>query len=172
MNITTRRARLASDYRELMSMAGPILKVTPLAGVPPYCDEYELEIHIRSIVGPEPTYRSVHKIRLSLPRGYPLSSPRAVMMTRPFPYHTNWFSSGAWCNGVLHPTEGLGDFVVRMMQTLQFRHEMTNVHSPARTDACLWYQQNKHNSQLFPSDTQTIPQPSTEGMEIGPVKRH
>lgn len=171
MSITTRRTRLASDYRELMSMTGPILKVKPLSGVPPYCDEYELEIHIRSIVGPEPTYRSVHTIRLSLPSGYPMSPPRAVMVTRPFPYHTNWFSSGTWCSGGCHPTERLGDFVVRMMQTLQFRHDMTNVHSPARQDARIWYQQNKDDTDLFPSDTQTLPQPRSEGMEIDPVKR-
>ena len=65
----TRNKRLANDYRELMSMEGPYLSVKPISGRAPYYDEYKLTIRIRSIIGPEPTYRGVHVVRLSFPAG-------------------------------------------------------------------------------------------------------
>ena len=164
----TSRARRATDYRELMSMQGPLLEVKPLSGRPPYVDSYELTFHIRSIVGPEPTYRDVHKAILTFPAGYPTSEfPRLVMVTKPYPYHTNWFSSGLWCYGSASQcTEGAGNFVVRAMQTLQFDVNLIDTKSAANLDAANWYNRHKRTKGLFPCDTSKLPQPSISGMVI------
>lgn len=164
----TRKGRLSHDYRELMSMQGPVLSVRPLSGRPPYVDEYELTIRLRSIVGPEPTYRGVHVVRISLPAGYPNADfPRAVMVTRPYPFHTNWFSSGSWCYGSSsHNTEGLGNFVVRLMQSLQFDPNLIDTTSAANSAAANWYIQNKSVSGLFPCDATKLPQPTVGGMTV------
>ena len=146
-------------------MKGPVLDVKPVSGTPPYVDAYELTVYIRSIVGPEPTYRGVHKIHLSLPSGYPKSDyPKVVMISKPYPYHTNWFRSGAWCYGSASLcTEGLGNFVVRLMQSLQFDPNLIDTDSAANLDAANWYRQNKNISGMFPCDTTKLPQPSVGG---------
>ena len=169
----TRKKRLANDYRELMSMEGPYLSVRPISGRAPYYDEYELTIRIRTIIGPEPTYRGVHVVRLSFPAGYPTEDyPRVVMVTKPYPFHTNWFRSGAWCYGsASHNTEGAGNYVVRLMQTLQFDPNMIDTNSAANMDAANWYTQNKHIAGLFPCDTSKLPQPVVGGMIIKKVNK-
>lgn len=164
----TRRARLANDYREVSSMVGPVMNFRVLSGTPPYAEAYEFTFRIRSIVAPTPTYRGIHVVRVELPAGYPQSDfPRAVMMTKPFPYHANWFRSGAWCYGSgSHNTEGLGNFIVRLMQTLQFDPGLIDVTSAANLDAANWYTKNKHLRGLFPCDTTRLPQPSVDGMVV------
>lgn len=170
----TSRARRATDYRELMSMRGSVLDVKPISGTPPYVDAYELTIHVRSIVGPEPMYRDVHKVHLSLPAGYPMSDfPRAVMLSKPYPYHTNWFKNGAWCYGSgSHCTEGLGNFVVRLIQTLQFDENLIDTNSAANLDASNWYKRHRRIPGLFPCDTTKLPQPVVGGMMIKRVNKH
>lgn len=169
----TRRSRLATDYRELMSMRGPVLDVKPISGTPPYVDAYEITVYIRSIIGPEPTYRGVHKLHLSLPAGYPISAfPRAIMLSKPYPFHTNWFRNGVWCYGSeTLCTEGLGNYVVRLMQTLQFDEAIIDTDSAANLDAANWYRQNRHVRGLFPCDTTKLPQPVVGGMMIKKVNR-
>ncbi len=170
----TRKARLATDYREIMSMQGPLLSVKPLSGRPPYVDEYELTIRLRSITGPEPTYRSVHVVRISLPAGYPTAGelPITVMVTKPYPFHTNWFVSGRYCHGgSSRATEGLGNYVVRLMQVIAFHPSIIDVTSAANGTAAHWYQQNKRVKGLFPSDTATLPQPSVGGIVIKRINR-
>ncbi len=163
----TRKRRLANDYRELSSMRGPVMDFRPLVGTPPYVEQYELTFHIRSVIGPEPTYRGVHVVRLALPAGYPLDGfPQVSMVTRPFVYHPNWFRNGSWCFGnASKHTEGLGNFVVRLMQTLQYADSIINVESPANGEATAWYTRHK-GSRIFPTDTQKLPQPHVGGIVI------
>lgn len=170
----TSRARRATDYRELMSMRGPVLDVKPVSGTPPYVDAYELTINVRSIVGPEPTYRGVHKVHLSLPAGYPLSDfPKAVMISKPYTFHPNWFKNGAWCYGSGSLcTEGLGNFVVRLIQTMQFDENLIDLNSVANLDAGNWYRQHKNIPGLFPCDTTKLPQPAVGGMMIKKVNKY
>lgn len=169
----TSRERRATDYRELMSMRGPVLDVKPISGTPPYVDAYELTVYVRSIVGPKPDYRNVHKIHLSLPAGYPTSDfPKAVMLSKPYPFHTNWFRNGAWCYGSgSHCTEGLGNFVVRLIQTLQFDENLIDTTSAANLTAANWYKKNKNVPGLFPCDTTKLPQPCVGGMIIKKVNK-
>ncbi len=169
----TRKKRLANDYREIMSMQGPVLSVKPISGIPPYVDEYELTIRLRSIIGPEPTYRGVHVVRISLPAGYPQTElPTTIMVTRPYPFHTNWFSTGRYCHGgSSRATEGLGNYVVRLMQVIAFHPSIIDVSSAANGEAAHWYQKKKRSTRLFPSDTTILPQPSVGGLVIKRVNR-
>lgn len=170
----TSRARRASDYMELMSMRGPVLDVKPVSGIPPYVDAYEITIHVRSIVGPEPTYRGVHKVHISLPAGYPTSDfPKAVMISKPYVYHTNWFRSGAWCYGSgSHCTEGLGNFVIRLIKSLQFDENLIDTESAANLDAANWYKQHRHIHGMFPCDTTKLPHPAVGGMMITKINKY
>ena len=168
------RERRASDYRELMSMQGPMLKVRPISGRAPYIDEYELTIFVRSIVGPEPTYRSIHVVRLTAPAGYPTQENlRAVMITKPYPFHPNWFKSGAWCCGAsTFAGEGAGAYVKRLMQTLQFDPHGINLSSIANMDSARWYREKKNVKGLFPCDSSTLPEPGSEGIVVRRVLRN
>lgn len=169
----TGRARRAADYRELMSMQGPVLDVKPISGTPPYVDAYKLTINVRSIVGPGPTYRSVHEVLLSLPAGYPQTDfPKAVMISKPYTFHPNWFKNGAWCYGSGSLcTEGLGNFVVRLIQTMQFDENLIDLYSVANLDAGNWYRRHKNIPGLFPCDTTKLPHPAIGGMMIKKVNK-
>lgn len=165
---TTRRERLESDYREIMSLTGPLLSVRPVSGKPPHVDGYELTLRIRSIIDDNPTYRSIHVVRIDLGAGYPKDAfPQAVMITKPVPYHPNWFRNGLWCHGGCSQcTEGLGNYVVRLMQTLQFCPDIIDVTSAANLEAATWYTRNKRVKGLFPCDSSTLPQPTVSGMTV------
>lgn len=149
------RTRQASDYYELMSMRGSVLDVVPISGKPPYVEEYELTIKVRSIVGPEPTYRSVHKVHLSWPMGHPLcNSPKAVMISKPYTFHPNWFKNGAWSYGSGDIcAQGIRNFVVHLIQSLQFDENLIDLGSVSNLDAAIWYSEHKNIPGMFPCDT-------------------
>ncbi len=175
MNETSRERR-ANDYRELMSMQGPLLEVVPKSGTPPYVESYDLYFNIPTYVstGSEPSIRSRHHAVLTFPAGYPCSDfPRLVMVSKPYPFHPNWFRSGAWCYGAgSHCTEGAGNYVVRVMQTLQYDENIIDELSPANGDALDWYRRNKNKPGMFPCDTTKLPQPVVGGMMIKRVNKY
>jgi hypothetical protein len=82
------------------------------------------------------------------------------MITRPAPFHPNWWESGKWCYGTWMPSESLGNFVIRMIKTLQFDQSITNPESPANRDANVWYLSNKYSG-WFPCDKQQPPDPTS-----------
>jgi ubiquitin-protein ligase len=132
----------------------------PTSGVPPHVEGYEIRLKVRTIIGPQPSYRSDHLINVGIPPNYPDAPPQAAMVTSPPPYHPNWFADGRWCPGVWGREEGLGEFVVRLIQTLQYNRYITNETSPANVEAKDWYLRNL-SSRLFPCDVTPLPDPST-----------
>ena len=161
-----RRARLKSDYEQISNMVGPVLSFKALSGTAPYIDTYEITININTIIGPAPTYRNKHVIQVFLGPKYPLERDiKLVMITRPQPYHCNWWANGTFCYGTYNPAEKLGDRLIRLMRTLQFDPEITYTGSPTpdniingvRADS--WYK-SKINSGLFPCDRTQLPDPS------------
>jgi len=154
-----RKIRLKNDYKQMTNIKSSIIDWKPIKGSPPLVEEYELTINVKSIVGPGINYRDKHVVRISLPGGYPNSAPDTVMITTPQPYHVNWFSNGKWCYGTWDRSEGLGEHVIRMVRTLQFDPEITNVHSAANSEAGSWYS-NNYGRKLFPCDRQTLPDPT------------
>jgi len=163
-----RKKRLQSDHREMINMRGAILQWKALRGAEPYVEEYELTVNVRSVVGPEPTYRNQHKVKIILPPNYPLSQPEIHSLTKPHPYHPNWYPSGPWCSGdSWNMTEGLGQLVLRMIRVLQFDPAVTNEHSPTNRQQKDWYVKHK-NTDLIPCDQQKLPDPSTSSIEWTP----
>lgn len=158
-----RRIRLENDYKEMRNIQGSIISFEA-EGTPP--DKYILTVKVRTIIGPGPVYRDEHQLQVTLPSDYPASAPEIVMLTKPQPYHPNWFESGRrWCYGTWDMAEGLGHHIVRMIRTLQYDTEITNEKSPANAHANEWYIKNR-NGGFFPCDRQTLPDPTKPRFEI------
>jgi ubiquitin-protein ligase len=157
----TRRIRIANDYASMQNISRDWLQWRAVTGAAPYVEAYDLTLKVRTIIGPEPSYRSDHFVKIVIPANYPTGPdrPQAWMVTSPPPFHPNWFPTGKWCSG--EPVqESLGEFVIRLIQTLQYNVYITNEKSPANPVANTWYLQ-KRNSGLFPCDRTPLPDPST-----------
>ena len=163
-----RRDRLKNDYSQMNNIQqGSLLDWKPLKGQPPFVEKYELTVSVKTIVGPEPSYRETNRIHLILPPGYPSqgTAPRAEMKSDPPPYHPNWYSSGRWCHGSWTISEGLGEFTIRMIRTLKYHSGITDPGDAANSAAARWYRK-RQNSDLFPCDEQTLPDPTDDSLNI------
>src|SRR5438874_163715 len=89
-----RRERLESDYEEMCNIRGGMIQWVAEEGTPPYVERYHLTVRVRTITGPEPAYRDLHELQLTLPGSYPSGPPQITMITRPQPFHVNWFANG------------------------------------------------------------------------------
>lgn len=153
-----RNARLKHDHEEMCNIRGPIVQWRAIKGTPPYVEAYELTVSIRSIISPKPDYRDQHVIRIEIPSDYPKTKPLTTMVSSPGVFHPNWYSNKTWCPGPWDFKEGLGDHVIRMLQTLQYDPDVTNPDSRASLPAGEWYVANRDRN-LFPCDRQTLPDP-------------
>src|ERR1700688_2563632 len=125
--VEQRQIRLRNDYATMENIRTPWLNWKALKGTVPLVEEYEIDLRLRTIIDSRPTYRDRHVIRVTLGPSYPLTSaPWVQMITRPPPFHPNWFTSGQWCFGTWLYSESLGAHVIRMIQTLQFDEHITN----------------------------------------------
>lgn len=155
-----RKIRLGNDYTEMKNIKGAIVDWKAIRGTEPYVEEYELTINIRSIVSASPNYHNTFRMKVTLPDTYPFSAPPLIsMISTPYPFHPNWFTSGRWCYGTWIMSESLGHHIIRMIRTLQYDTEITNEHSPANGTANDWYV-SQRNRGLFPCDTTTLPDPT------------
>ena len=155
-----RKIRLQNDYQEMLNIKGNVVDWKVIEGSPPYVESYELTVQVRTIIGSGPNYRNEHVISVELPANYPLSAPpRTTMLTKPQPFHPNWYSSGIWCYGSWDFSESLGHHVIRMIQTLQFDLDITNQNSPANSEANSWFKTNQGIG-LFPCDNTVLPDPT------------
>jgi len=166
-----RRERLESDYQEMCNIRGAMIQWEPLSGTAPHIEAYHLTVRVRTLIGPD-RYRESHEIDVVLPPGYPHSPPDMNMLTKPQPFHVNWYLSGKWCPGSnWSKFDPLGREVIRMIRTLQFDSEITNVNSAANPAARDWYTANLRRG-IFPTDTQVLPDPSKRRLEIvAPAKK-
>ena len=157
---TLRRIRLENEYRELMAINGSIIRIEPL-GSAPY-ERYRITYNIRTIISPRPEYRDSTVCELSIPAGYPQAVPRMEAITRPVPWHVNWFTSGSWCHGHWDEDSSLANFIYRCAKVLQFDPEFANPGSSANSEALSFWHSNKNNRRVIPCDTQALPDPSGE----------
>jgi ubiquitin-protein ligase len=130
-----------------------------VSGAAPFVEEYELQLQLRTIIGPKPEYRDKHVIRVSLGTDYPIGKPVLKMLTRPPPFHPNWWRTGLWCSGKWHVYESIGAHIVRMIQTLQYDSEITQDEDSANLAARNWYRARRGSS-LFPCDQTPLPDPT------------
>jgi ubiquitin-protein ligase len=154
-----RNIRLSNDFQAMNNIKGHIIDWQPIKGTAPYVEAYRLTVNVRSIKGEGPQYRDQHEITVELPEGYPNAKPMTKMISKPVVYHPNWWADGRWCEGYWDIAEGLGDYVIRMIRTLQYDPEITNENSPANSEAKGWYLANR-NRGIFPCDNQVLPDPS------------
>jgi ubiquitin-protein ligase len=157
--IELRRIRLENDYASMKRVRCSAITWTPLKGKPPYVEDYRLTIKVNAITAPKPRYRKKHYVRLTLPPTYPSSPPLVSMMSTPAPYHPNWYTNGVWCFGEWLSHESLGEFVVRMVKSLQYQPGFTSAGCAANSDALEWYAHGAPRS-LFPTDTSRLPDPT------------
>lgn len=162
-----RKQRLQSDYQEMCNLRGSVIDWEATRGQAPHVEEYRLTVKVRSVISDQPSYRQSHVIRLTLPRDYPQISaaPVVQMETKPYVFHPNWYRDGRYCHGGWIPSEGLGDFVVRMVKTLQYNREITNENSAANSEAKQWYLKHKTSS-LFPCDQSALPDPTASRFKV------
>lgn len=160
-----RQIRLQNDYKEMQNIKGDIIQWKPIKGEPPYVEAYEVMVNIRTIIGPEPKYRDQHVIRLELYADYPKTGPKTIMLSKPQPFHPNWYTSGEWCHGHWNLSEGLGHYVIRMIRTLQFDLEITNPNSPANGEANNWFKKNLKKG-IFPCDNTILPDPTKSRFNV------
>lgn len=158
-----RNLRLKNDYKEMVNIRGSIISWKTIKGVPPYVEEYQITVNVRSIIGEGPAYRDAHIVNVTIPSNYPKAAPDVRMESNPIVYHPNWYRDGKWCFGTWSMSEGLGHHIVRMIRTLQYDLEITNEHSPANTDANNWFI-SKKGTGIFPCDKQALPDPTKKKM--------
>lgn len=149
------RKRISNDYKEMCKLReSPMISWTAVKGKAPYIEEYLLTIKVNTYSGPDIPMKQC-KVRITLPPQYPNVAPE-TRMEGTLVYHPNWYTSGRWCCGSYRPTESLGSYVIRLIQTLQYDKTVTNENSPANSDASAWYRSNKESGR-FPSDKQPLP---------------
>jgi ubiquitin-protein ligase len=167
--VELRQTRLRNDYATMENIRRPCLSWKSIAGEAPFVEQYEITLRLRTIIGPTPDYRDDHIIRVTLGPDYPINAPPSVqMLTRPLPFHPNWWPSGKWDCGRWLIYETLGAHVIRMVQSLQYIRDHTYEHCPSNHEASRWYVTNRAED-WFPCDRTILP--STEALTYQRVKR-
>ncbi len=157
----------------MVNIRGELVQWDALRGAAPHVEEYRIRVKLRTIIGISgdiPQYRNEHEISVVIPPDYPNSPPMARMISNPQPFHPNWYTDGRWCPGIWIMSESLGQFVTRMLLTLQFDLEITNPDSAANPEAEDWY--NRHCAGgLFPIDRTVLPDPTVNREEAPAAKK-
>lgn len=167
-----RKIRLKNDYKQMCNIKGKVISWKPTKGEIPHIEEYEIIINVRGIVDPTPNYLNSHKVILTIPSNYPQAPPTVIMVSKLI-YHPNWYPNGMWCSGRYSMLEGLGDFVIRMVRTIQYDLDITNRRGhDNRAEEFSWFLSNLESG-LFPCDTTILPDPTKKKMIINtPVKKN
>lgn len=147
------RERIKNDYEAMRSIQNtPYVSWKVVRGEPPYVEEYELTIHVKTYSAPNKIMDTC-RVRISLGPEYPGVVPHAKMVSTPLVFHPHWFVGGDYCPGHYVGSETLVQFIKRMIMTLQNDPSLVDPTSPANSKALEWFLKNKNNRRLFPSDT-------------------
>lgn len=166
----SRNDRLAADYREMLKIQNrPYLSWIVTKGEPPYAEEYLLTVRLRTYVLCAESGRYIvgttHQctVRVSLRDSYPHTAPYITMLSIPPVFHPDWYSKGAYCSREPWCPEGsLKDHVLRMLGSLRYEPTLIITDAPANYKALEWYDKNRDNAALFPSDTTELTENSPE----------
>jgi ubiquitin-protein ligase len=154
-----RDIRLQNEYTELMGISGGVVLLEPI-GDAPY-DRYRVTFDLRTVIGPEPTFRERTVCLLTIPPGYPEIAPKIAVETSsmPQPWHPNWYKSGTWCFGHWSRDESLVNYLYRCAGTIQFRPEVTDPRpeAAANKDAVAFWIANQGRRGVIPADEKSLP---------------
>ena len=139
----TRRANDFRLVRELAAAHPGALRIVRTEGAPP--SRYLIEIGCRTMValdGDAPTLGDRHTVRIDLDATYPLTKPRATVLTPLVNPHV--FPSGSVCVGEIawNPGESLDLFVRRLRSILVWDPVGVNLDSPANGEAMQWHRRH------------------------------
>ena len=165
-----RQARLAADYREMLKIQDqPYLSWIVTKGEPPCAEEYLLTVNVRTYALAAAADRyvvgAIHQctVRVTLWDSYPHTAPYIKMLNIPPAFHPDWYSKGTYCaSKPWHTEDSLKDYVKRMIATLQYTPQIMETNAPANYKALDWFNRNRENGGMFPSDTTALTENSTE----------
>ena len=165
-----RNDRLAADYREMLKIQDcPYLSWIVTKGEPPYAEEYLLTVRLRTYVlrADHGAYQvgAAHRctIRITLRDSYPHTAPHIRMLSIPPVFHPDWYSKGSYCSPEpWRPEHSLKDHVLRMLSSLRYDPALIGSGAPANYKALEWYEKQKDNAGLFPSDMTELTENSPE----------
>lgn len=165
-----RNSRLEQDYREMLQLQNrSYLSWIVTKGEPPYAEEYLLDIRVRTYA-----YRMDENgykigvidrcaVKVTLWPSYPDTAPHVRMLNIPPVFHPDWYSRGVYSPPQPWRREGsLKDHLLRMIATLQYDPKLIEGGVPANFKALEWYQKNRGNASLFPSDTTPLSENDAE----------
>ena len=170
------KKRLENEYKELQKLPkNDLFKVVPAPGqTPPYVSCYHVIytvptwVKVRGrLVKQERTVVAVEKLSLS-------NAPQARVIEGDVPYHTNWYTNGAVCNGNAwtSPAMWLYEYIGFVCELLQFKKDRINPKSPANHEARDYWLEHQNDRSKFPTDTRLIPVPVEKPkIQIVSVKR-
>ncbi|MDR2368550.1 MAG: hypothetical protein LBF58_10685 [Deltaproteobacteria bacterium] len=167
-----RRSRLLNEYNELMSINGNIIHIEP-RGQSPY-EEYRVTFNLRTVISPFPAYRDKTVCLLKIPPGYPEHAPKISVdeSSMPQPWHPNWYRGGTWCFGHWAKEESLVNYIYRCAKTIQFNPLFTDPKpdSAANREAVSFWNANKDNHSVIPTDVKQIPTIDSQSSIISVIK--
>ena len=150
------KLRIANEYKLMCGIANnPVFSWVAIKGNAPYIEEYLLVVNVKTYSSPS-TLINQCIVRITLPEEYPKQEP-IVIMDPPVIFHPNWWENGRWSCGTHKMTESLGQFIKRMIRSIQFDPLVIDPHSSSNREAAQWYLNNKH---LFPSDNKNVSIPT------------
>ena len=163
-----RARRLENEYNELMDLDSSIISVVPI-GEAPY-EKYRVTFNLRTIISEEPRFRETTICILTIPSGYPDVVPKLAVdsASLPAPWHPNWYKGGTWCFGTWSKEESLVSYICRCAKTIQFDVDLTasSYDAAANKEAIDFWEKNKNNSAMIPSDRTVLPVAIFEGPKI------
>lgn len=141
-----RDLRLQADYDQVRALAdrsGGRLVIESVKGRPP--DQYVLVYHCRTIErlhAGKPVYRSLNRVRITLPARYPVPSAPPVVEMQTAIFNPHVYLNRLVCIGSWQTSEYLEDIVLRLGAMMQFDRRYMDVRDPANDQAMYWVTQN------------------------------
>ena len=155
-----RNKRLAADYREMLKIQDrPYLSWIVTKGEPPYAEEYLLSIRLRTyalcVIGDRYAVGVMDHctVKVTLWDSYPTIAPNIRMLNIPPVFAPSWYSKGTYSPSAPWQTDGsLKDYVLQMLKGMIYDPSAIDPAAPANYKALDWYNRNRDNAALFPSD--------------------
>lgn len=130
----------------LFRMGEPVI-VEP-GGVSGEGKEYNLTIFVRSLSDDTPRFVQSVQLRIVLSPAFP-SKPPIVVLRNTRLFHPNFTADGVWTDNEVREGESISDYLLRLVQTLQFKRIRQD--RIGNRNAMAWYNKNKASG-LFPTD--------------------
>ncbi len=156
------KKRLENEYNELQKLPkNDLFKVEPAPGqTPPHVSCYHVTYTVPTWVKVGGRIIKQERTVVKIDKPSAAGDPRAVVIEGAVPYHTNWYTDGAVCNGnVCHPSMWLYQYIGAICEMLQFKEDRINPGSAANREARDYWVEHKNDPSKFPTDTRRIPVP-------------